>query len=114
MRTLGVRPVVVHGGGPQIDRLMKRLGKSPHFIGGLRVTDDETMSIVEMVLAGSIKGGVKGAYIVDGRPPNALLLKLFTPTPGSARRSCSSVDPSPSRLAARSQRLRGQSSSRAP
>ena len=61
VRTLGVQPVVVHGGGPQIDRMMKRLGKSPHFIGGLRVTDDETMDIVEMVLAGSINKGIVGA-----------------------------------------------------
>jgi acetylglutamate kinase len=61
VRTLGILPVVVHGGGPQIDRLMKRLGKSPHFIGGLRVTDDETMDIVEMVLAGSINKDIVGA-----------------------------------------------------
>ena len=66
VRTLGVRPVVVHGGGPQIDRLMKRLGKAPHFIGGLRVTDDETMSIVEMVLAGSINKEIVGAISAHG------------------------------------------------
>ena len=66
VRTLGVRPVVVHGGGPQIDRMMKRLGKSPHFIGGLRVTDDETMDIVEMVLAGSINKEIVGAIAAHG------------------------------------------------
>ncbi len=66
VRTLGVRPVVVHGGRPQIDRLMKRLGKSPHFIGGLRVTDDETMDIVEMVLAGSINKEIVGAVSAHG------------------------------------------------
>jgi acetylglutamate kinase len=66
VRTLGVRPVVVHGGGPQIDRLMTRLGKSPHFIGGLRVTDDETMDIVEMVLAGSINKEIVGAISAHG------------------------------------------------
>lgn len=66
VRTLGVRPVVVHGGGPQIDRLMKRLGKNPHFIGGLRVTDDETMDIVEMVLAGSINKEIVGAISAHG------------------------------------------------
>jgi acetylglutamate kinase len=66
VRTLGVRPVVVHGGGPQIDRLMKRLGKSPHFVGGLRVTDDETMDIVEMVLAGSINKEIVGAISAHG------------------------------------------------
>jgi acetylglutamate kinase len=66
VRTLGVQPVVVHGGGPQIDRMMKRLGKSPHFIGGLRVTDDETMDIVEMVLAGNINKEIVGAISAHG------------------------------------------------
>src|SRR5215510_7973662 len=61
VRTLGVRPVVVHGGGPQIDRLMKRLGKAPHFLGGLRVPDHQTISILEIVLAGSINQGNVGA-----------------------------------------------------
>ena len=66
VRTLGARPVVVHGGGPQIDRLMKRLGKSPHFVGGLRVTDDETMNIVEMVLAGSINKEIVASISAHG------------------------------------------------
>jgi acetylglutamate kinase len=66
VRTLGVQPVVVHGGGPQIDRMMKRLGKSPHFIGGLRITDDETMDIVEMVLAGSINKEIVSAIAAHG------------------------------------------------
>jgi len=66
VRTLGVQPVVVHGGGPQIDRMIKRLGKSPHFIGGLRITDDETMDIVEMVLAGSINKEIVGAIAAHG------------------------------------------------
>jgi acetylglutamate kinase len=65
-RTLGIRPVVVHGGGPQIDRFMKRLGKAPHFVGGLRVTDDETMDIVKMVLAGSINKEIVGAISAHG------------------------------------------------
>jgi acetylglutamate kinase len=66
VRTLGVQPVVVHGGGPQIDRMMTRLGKSPHFIGGFRITDDETMDIVEMVLAGSINKEIVGAIAAHG------------------------------------------------
>jgi acetylglutamate kinase len=66
VRTLGVKPVVVHGGGPQIDRMMKRLGKSPHFIGGLGVADDETMDIVEMVLAGCINKEIVGAIAAHG------------------------------------------------
>ena len=51
---IGVRIVLVHGGGPEINDLMDRLGKKPEFVNGLRVTDKETMDIVQMVLAGKI------------------------------------------------------------
>lgn len=55
MHLVGMRPVIVHGGGPEINMMLKRLGKEPaQFIQGLRVTDAETMEIVEMVLAGKI------------------------------------------------------------
>jgi acetylglutamate kinase len=54
LRAIGVRPVVVHGGGPQIERLLQRLGKHSSFVDGRRVTDDETMEVVEMVLGGSL------------------------------------------------------------
>lgn len=54
LRLVGINPVIVHGGGPQIGALMKRLGKEPRFVGGMRVTDAETMEIVEMVLVGRI------------------------------------------------------------
>jgi acetylglutamate kinase len=54
MKYLGINPVIVHGGGPQISELMKRLGKEPKFVKGVRVTDAETMEIVEMVLGGTI------------------------------------------------------------
>lgn len=54
MKTVGVNPVVVHGGGPQITDLLKRLGKESRFIDGMRVTDSETMDIVEMVLGGLV------------------------------------------------------------
>jgi acetylglutamate kinase len=49
---VGVRPILVHGGGPEITSLMKRLGHEPAFVGGLRVTDEATMEIAEMALAG--------------------------------------------------------------
>lgn len=52
MHCVGIRPVIVHGGGPEISEAMKRLGKQPTFVKGLRVTDAETMEIVEMVLTG--------------------------------------------------------------
>ncbi len=51
---IGIKPIVVHGGGPKITELMKRLGKEPKFIHGHRVTDKETMEIVEMILGGII------------------------------------------------------------
>ncbi len=54
MKFVGINPVVVHGGGPQISAMMKRLGKEPKFVKGVRVTDTETMEIVEMVLGGVI------------------------------------------------------------
>lgn len=49
---VGIRPILVHGGGPEISSVMKQMGHEPEFIGGLRVTDAATMDIVEMVLAG--------------------------------------------------------------
>jgi len=54
MNFIGIKPIVVHGGGPKITEFMKRLGKEPHFIHGHRVTDKETMEIVEMILGGVI------------------------------------------------------------
>ncbi|HZK92385.1 MAG TPA: acetylglutamate kinase [Stellaceae bacterium] len=54
LRQLGMHPIVVHGGGPQINRMLDRLGIKSRFVNGLRVTDAETMEVVEMVLAGTI------------------------------------------------------------
>ena len=55
---VGVRPILVHGGGPEINALMKQMGHEPNFVGGLRVTDAATMEIVEMVLAGKTNKGI--------------------------------------------------------
>lgn len=54
LKYVGMKPIVVHGGGPEISRSMNKLGKEPQFIEGLRVTDQETMDIVKMVLVGKI------------------------------------------------------------
>jgi acetylglutamate kinase len=54
LKHIGVRPVIVHGGGPQIGATLERLGKVSTFVDGLRVTDDETMDVVEMVLGGKV------------------------------------------------------------
>ena len=66
---VGVRVVLVHGGGPEISGLMKRLGKKPEFVDGLRVTDQETVDIAQMVLAGKV---------------NKTLVKLLTMNGGKA------------------------------
>src|SRR5512134_1697465 len=54
LRYIGINPVIVHGGGPQIGKTMERMGKKPTFVSGQRVTDQETMDIVEMVLGGKV------------------------------------------------------------
>lgn len=54
MKYIGINPVVVHGGGPQIGQMLKRIGKESDFCAGMRITDADTMDIVEMVLAGKI------------------------------------------------------------
>ena len=58
MRHVGMNPIVVHGGGPQITDLMARLGKEPEFVDGLRVTDAETIGIVRMALLGQVNPGI--------------------------------------------------------
>lgn len=60
LKAMGVNVVVVHGGGPQIDAMLERVGKKGEFIQGMRVTDAETMTIVEGVLAGNVQGQVVG------------------------------------------------------
>ncbi len=54
MKLVGINPIVVHGGGPQIGHLLEKIGKSTEFIDGMRVTDSETMDVVEMVLGGLV------------------------------------------------------------
>ena len=60
MKYVGLNPVIVHGGGPQIGELLKKLGKESKFVKGIRVTDEETMDVVEMVLGGSVNKEIVG------------------------------------------------------
>lgn len=60
MKYVGIRPVIVHGGGPQINRTMERMGIRPTFVEGQRVTDEETMNVVEMVLVGTVNKEIVG------------------------------------------------------
>ncbi len=66
LRCVGINPVIVHGGGPQIGAFMRRLGKEPTFVGGMRVTDEETVEIVEMVLVGKINKEIVGLINLHG------------------------------------------------
>jgi acetylglutamate kinase len=88
MKTVGINPVVVHGGGPQIGRLLKRIGKETEFVRGMRVTDSETMDVVEMVLVGKVNkeivalinqhgGQAVGLSGKDGRLIQARKLQLY-------------------------------------
>ena len=66
LRSVGLRPVVVHGGGPQIGALLGRLGKTTEFVDGLRVTDAETLDVARMVLVGKVGRDIVGAINVHG------------------------------------------------
>jgi acetylglutamate kinase len=68
MHYVGVHPILVHGGGPEVSQVMQRLGKEPQFVRGLRVTDQETMEIVEMVLAGKTNKGIVSLLQQQGSP----------------------------------------------
>jgi acetylglutamate kinase len=87
MRAVGMLPVVVHGGGPQIGELLARLGKETEFRNGLRVTDADTLDVARMVLVGKVNRDIVSAINVHG--PLAVGLsgedaKLITATPGDA------------------------------
>lgn len=66
MHSVGIRPVIVHGGGPQIGEWLSRLGKSSEFVDGQRVTDSETLEVVQMVLIGKVNSDIVSALNVHG------------------------------------------------
>jgi acetylglutamate kinase len=82
MRLVGMNPVVVHGGGPQISELMRRLGKEPEFVDGRRVTDAETIDIVRMALVGKVNREIVamvnrlGSYAVGMSGEDAGLIRV--------------------------------------
>jgi acetylglutamate kinase len=88
MRLVGMNPVVVHGGGPQISELMRRLGKEPEFLDGLRVTDAETVDIARMALVGKVNREIvasvnqHGSYAVGLSGEDAGLIQV---EPGDER-----------------------------
>ena len=88
MKQVGMNPIVVHGGGPQINKMLERVGIKSEFINGLRVTDQATMEIVEMVLAGSINKAIVAdinecggtAVGICGKDGNLILANKLTET----------------------------------
>ncbi|MDG2026314.1 MAG: acetylglutamate kinase [Acidimicrobiales bacterium] len=66
LRSVGLKPVVVHGGGPQIGDLLSRLGRETEFVDGLRVTDEETLDVARMVLVGKVGRDIVGAINIHG------------------------------------------------
>jgi acetylglutamate kinase len=66
MKLVGINPIVVHGGGPQIGKLLERLGKSTGFVDGMRITDSETMDVVEMVLGGLVNKEIVNLINMNG------------------------------------------------
>jgi acetylglutamate kinase len=88
LKAVGINPVVVHGGGPQIGAMLKRLGVESQFIGGLRVTDAATAEVAEMVLAGKINKEIVGwiaalggrAVGISGKDANLVIAEKVTRT----------------------------------
>jgi acetylglutamate kinase len=66
LKTIGMHPVVVHGGGPQIGEVLRRMGKESRFYRGMRITDEETMDVVEMVLVGKVNKEIVGLINREG------------------------------------------------
>lgn len=66
LKTIGMHPVVVHGGGPQIGQVLRRMGKESRFYHGMRITDEETMDVVEMVLVGKVNKEIVGLINREG------------------------------------------------
>ena len=90
LKFVGMNPILVHGGGPEINKMLSALKVEPHFIDGLRVTDDKTMEVVQMVLAGKVNKGIvaklngMGAHAIGlcGIDGNILLSKKAEPKNG--------------------------------
>lgn len=70
LRYVGMKVVLVHGGGPEITAKMRAMGKEPRFVGGLRITDPETLEIAQMVLVGKINDGI--VSLIAARVPGRL------------------------------------------
>src|SRR5690606_1312773 len=87
LQLVGIKVVLVHGGGPEITEKMKALGKQPKFVGGLRITDEETLEIAQMVLGGKINSNIVSliakcggkAVGISGNDGNLIIARKMTP-----------------------------------
>ncbi len=87
LQLVGIKVVLVHGGGPEITEKMKALGKQPKFVGGLRITDEETLEIAQMVLVGKINSNIVSliakcggkAVGISGKDGNLIIARKMTP-----------------------------------
>lgn len=87
LQLVGIKVVLVHGGGPEITEKMKALGKQPKFVGGLRITDEETLEIAQMVLVGKINSNIVSliakcggkAVGISGNDGNLIIARKMTP-----------------------------------
>src|SRR3990167_4064538 len=92
LKYIGINPVIVHGGGPQIGRILEKMGKKSKFVDGLRVTDEETIDVVEMVLVGKINKEIVSlinrhggrAVGLSGKDGGLILAKKMTGASGEA------------------------------
>ena len=89
LKSLGLNPVIVHGGGPQIGKLLDRMGIESKFVRGMRVTDFETMELVEMVLVGQVNKGIVAAIHncggkalgLSGKDGHLIVARKHVPSP---------------------------------
>lgn len=100
LKTVGIHPVVVHGGGPQVDNLLKELGRTSDRIDGMRVTDKATMDVVEMVLGGSVNKSIVNlinkhggkAIGLTGKDANLIRAKKLPMTKTDEQGNVSEID----------------------
>jgi len=93
LKQAGIKPVVVHGGGPEINNLMKMVGKEPKFLSGLRQTDSETIELVEMVLSGKVNKEIVAninslggkAIGLSGKDAHSIKAKKYVDPPGNGK-----------------------------
>ncbi len=99
MKLVGINPIVVHGGGPQIANLLEKIGKKTEFVNGMRVTDDETMDVVEMVLGGLVNKEIVNlinsnggrAIGLTGKDGELLKAKKLSPSNGDSLTKVSEI-----------------------